>query len=707
MKKYISIFALILGLLLISSCAKGNYEMVDNDVHSGLDRGEYTALERKTAEVVSVSVAEYLDEIHGIVKCGERLIMIGEKDESNKAVALGLKGEFISDSSIGGDMSGYPYIYSVQPLTDERFIVFYCNSHYEPQYSEGDTTAKEKTYRYKAVIYDSHLKTADQKEEFVFEDAQNGAVVVGNNTLFWEGATITLFDKKGEEKKVELPSDAYVINLICDLNANTYAYCINAQSIGLFRINLSELSLTDFYTMPQERVSPVQYGNRSGHICILTDNTIYRFIPEEGSFSEGVKRIVLPSGTKQISSFLDIEENEFCYCCEEEPVLYFVTVKTIEDQRIHITVGAVIGQNARLESYVSYFNSINDDYAAEIRWYTNPMQLNADIAAGNVPDVLHLPGSKIPLNDGVFMDLLPLIEQDDGLSKEDFTGNILKALEIDGKVLCLFEKFAILTCTGRTEVFGNRTGLSLEELNAILASDENLSVFPEWMTAEEFLLWICELSPGWFIDYDTYTCSFDNEDYVALLEFCLGSCPLKPDFDSYVSDYEPDILLCPEEIRNPGRVGAIENNYGLDSYTFTGFPNDRGENGSFYTGAGGLQFAMPHNSPNPGGGYVLIKGIFTERWQENVDDLPAIRKIYEARCDVVDEDNVQLSDNARKQFEELMMKTTSFLYDDNEMRDIILDEARDFFYGKKGAEEVAKLTQERISIYLQERQSFQ
>lgn len=96
-------------------------------------------------------------------------------------------------------------------------------------------------------------------------------------------------------------------------------------------------------------------------------------------------------------------------------------------------------------------------------------QLNNDILAGNMPDILVV-NDKIQMDNlvkkGLLADIDALIAGDEDLSKVAFMDNVFDAYRIDGKLYQVIPFFQVNTFIGKKSVLGDITGWNMEEFMA-------------------------------------------------------------------------------------------------------------------------------------------------------------------------------------------------------------------------------------------------
>ncbi len=240
----------------------------------------------------------------------------------------------------------------------------------------------------------------------------------------------------------------------------------------------------------------------------------------------------------------------------------------------------------------SEFNT-QDDYDAGLT------KLNTEIIAGRVPDILDTSG--LPIHQyggkGLLEDLWPYIEGDEELGGRDgVMQEVLQAAEQDGKLYRLFNSFTIRTAVGASGVVGNDLGWTLSDLSAALEKmPEECSIFNQGDTKESMLSSIMAMQLENFVDFRSGECSFDSEEFIALLEFC-NSFPLTFDWNSIDWDeYEEDMeriaagrqLLSPETLYDFQYIQIQQHIFGGD-ITYVGYPREDGGVGSSFVVQEGL-----------------------------------------------------------------------------------------------------------------------
>lgn len=255
------------------------------------------------------------------------------------------------------------------------------------------------------------------------------------------------------------------------------------------------------------------------------------------------------------------------------------------------------------------FNKSQTQYRIEIRDYSEfntqddynagLTKLNTEIIAGKVPDILDTSG--LPIHQyggkGLLEDLWPYIESDEELGgREGVMQEVLRAAEQDGKLYRLFNSFTIRTAVGASGVVGDDPGWTLADLSAALSKmPEGCSIFNQGDTKESMLSSIMAMQLENFVDFQSGECSFESEEFIALLEFC-NSFPLTFDWNSIDwEEYEDDMvrisagrqLLSPETLYDFQYIQIQQHIFGGD-ITYVGYPREDGGVGSSFVVEEGL-----------------------------------------------------------------------------------------------------------------------
>lgn len=215
------------------------------------------------------------------------------------------------------------------------------------------------------------------------------------------------------------------------------------------------------------------------------------------------------------------------------------TDKNPSEGKIRLVYGS-IGTNSVLRSRIKQFNDSNDTYYIELRNYagegveTNDVMSNdtrdaalrllgAEVASGKAPDIWD---TSLPKNlyarKGVLEDLWPYIDSDPDIGRDTLMTHVLDCASVDGKLYQVFNSFYIETIAARSEVVGNRTCWTLDEmLDYYEAMPEGSTLLGVGYGKENILYTLVSYTASQWIDWTTGECRFDSKEFKALLELSL------------------------------------------------------------------------------------------------------------------------------------------------------------------------------------------
>lgn len=399
--------------------------------------------------------------------------------------------------------------------------------------------------------------------------------------------------------------------------------------------------------------------------------------------------------------------------------------------------------DSNIRKNIVEFNKNNSQYRIIVKEYgeddyeTGLIQLGADMTTGNCPDIINL--SHIDFaqyaNKGVLEDLYPYMEKS-GIKKEDYLDNILKAYEINGKLYGIMPKFYISSITGKSSIVGDEEGWTLTQMLDLV--EEVDPPYVMMYDSRSTMLWYCIYQDiDEFIDWETGKCFFDGEDFIRALEFADEF----PD-DDYV-DYsdregtgtllrENKVLLMQNSLSSVQEYQMMKGLYGED-ITYVGFPNNN-KKGNLIESANG-SFGMSSRSKYKDGAWEFMKMFIEEEYQDSLVSehggwgfpvrIASLEKQFEQDMKpnyYEDEDGNQV-ENPKTTWGyddvtiEIMAATQEEIDEvrdlirsaerisgntDQQIVNIITEEAEPFFKGQKSAADTANVIQNRVQIYVNE-----
>ena len=494
------------------------------------------------------------------------------------------------------------------------------------------------------------------------------------------------------------------------------------------------------------------------------ENTLYytddyglnRYDIQSGESTQIMSYINSDLSTNSMDSFVMLNDEQFIgfyYDYQDSTTMgglfTYVKPEDIKDRAVLVLAGDYIDWNLRRR--VVDYNKTSEDYRIVVKDYNSyntsedyqlgNKQLNNDIISGNMPDILIVNNNMTMdsyISKGLIANVDDLIAKDEELSQNEYLQNVWDAYRVNGKLYYVIPSFYISTMVGKQSIFGDRTSITMEELQAIQAGmPEEPSLFGEDVLRDTFLNLMMGYCGSDFVDVSTGKCNFDTDSFVAMLTYA-GSLPEEYGEDYWGEDYwsnyesqyrENRTLLASITISSIRDLNSEINGVFGEDISFVGFPTDNGV-GSILR-SGNVTYALSAKSKNLDGAWNFVRYYLTKDYQDTVQEqeynLPVLRSSFEDNANAamerpyyLDEDGnkVEYDDTYYINGEEITLqpltkeqvdKIVSFVesvnksgYYNEAVSNIINEEAGAYFSGQKSAKDVAAIIQSRVQVYVNE-----
>lgn len=435
-------------------------------------------------------------------------------------------------------------------------------------------------------------------------------------------------------------------------------------------------------------------------------------------------------------------------------VLLTKTPGTEVAQKEQILIG-VMSSSSDLQNAAVKFNRSSDKYHISIKeyvdynnwtettWTDALTNVNNELVAGSAPDIMCLDNLNYSrlASKGVFEDLTPYLEKSTTLAREDYLESILAAYTIGGRLIAIPGSFEMATIAGHASQLGTESGWTLTELVAYADAHPEAEIFDS--LTQEYAMQLCMMyNENSFINWEEGTCSFDTEEFKALLEFVAGF-PADYEWEEG-RDSEPtriqkgEVLLSYVNLYNFDELQLYEEMFGGDMVCI-GFPSTDGSAGCAFSAGSG--FAMTTASDAKEGAWEFIEYYLNTQAKTDNElrwgfptNKKALAKMAEEAVKVnylLDENGQQILDENGEPIAEeggngvgyedgwsynyriptqeevdtvlALMETAKPASNGSEdILKIINEETGAFFSGQKSADETAKIIQSRIQLYVSE-----
>ena len=355
------------------------------------------------------------------------------------------------------------------------------------------------------------------------------------------------------------------------------------------------------------------------------------------------------------------------------------------------------------------FNSTNEDYRVEYEFIGSGHELSQqeilELVLQDSPDIVYTPS--LPQNSidgGLFVDLLPYIDADESISREDFIEPVLNGMIRKGGLYELLTQVDMLSLSVRAELFPGREEWTVDYAEKLVAERPAGTPVYFWHRDQNYMLnMLCRISGGEYVDWEAGTCSFDEGDFARLLQFVKDT--------PYTTEAVTPVLM--EPIMGIGSSVALSRNFFQGDYEYAGFPGTSG-NGSYFTDSaqfGKNGYGILASSEHKEAAWDFLRlALLPENQEYGLDlsfGIPVTKAAFEVQLekniyeDVMFPEYSFTREDADK-LRELVYSTEKMARKDDTLTEIIRTEAAACFAGDKSLEDTVRNIQSRASIYVAE-----
>lgn len=376
------------------------------------------------------------------------------------------------------------------------------------------------------------------------------------------------------------------------------------------------------------------------------------------------------------------------------------------------------------------FNQTDPEYRIAIKpmvWHDEAERnkLMIQLATENEIDVLDtslLPPGAVDRQ--LLVDLLPYIDADPDISREDFIPSLFSALTERGGLYEYTDKFTILTILGAEHLGLSREDWTTDKASEVLTREESVPT----MTQEQMILLFSWAATAEFMDRANGTCSFDSPAFIGWLELMKripvispeGASLYSPGCDWLISnDFASEAGYRPRmTFKDEASVLGFPGSSGTGTYFMKLLPADgmghTGQlalgDGFLWTGGCNTSLGVMASSENKDGAWRFVKTFIQGETEPTLNDgIPVLRASFEqAVANSMQRQQSNVSDyesfNERDAavMRELVYGTDRLVIRDDMVIDTLKTEINAFLAGKESAEETARLIQSKLSLYMSE-----
>lgn len=755
MKK--KIIALIMaGIMCIpfAGCGKENKKVEKTDKYNAVQQA---VIEHAVADIVVTDEAIYgiyndigenTDEFelkNGIIKYDIASKKVSEKEidtssyidiiYKNNEEQLVIRGvKYVEDEN-------------AEPSLDVEKEVIYCNMQYI-----YDKELNQLSESQSDPIIESNDDTSMEDMETDTIVTKEQITVSINVNMMNENYSIKIKDKDGNEKseiKLDNMADGlYYLDggmVLCGIweNENQYLYEIDINN-GKLGKQIADIS--KYYINRA-------YKGKDNKMMFASGTNLFEVDCDTGKIHKILNFIDCDIDADNVNYILYLSDGTLCVILADNnytstEIDYLYKRDENEKQKTELTVGVLYLDNRLKEKVISYNKSHNDVrfkikeyYGEDEEDYDKAIsKFNSDIASGNCPDIIDFGSSMVSMQQYIEKDLIedltPYFDKDEEINIEDFVQSVVETYKVNGKLYGLPEGFMVDGFYGATSVVGDNIGWTLDEFLQIVNKFEKGTEITSYMTREGIIELLCNCNMSEYVDWSKGECYFDKEDFVKILELSSNYISSEEFFENIEEDDVSEVT----KIRNKQQILFNANIADCDDYmvakeifgediTFKGYPSSEG-NGTTVSSSGGSLLAISSKSKYKDEAWEFIRqSYFPLGENDDMYGLPIRQKDLDALLEKAKTPVKYIDENGNEQVESFnsswlfedveinvpyptdkdiaeikeIINSIDTLSDSNEkIMEMINEEAEAFYKGQKSAEEVAKIIQSRVSVYVKE-----
>lgn len=647
------------------------------------------------------------------------------------------------------------YIRSFSAGGDDTLCVTEDVSWYEendPDNYEDDEWGTD--YYLTITDLDGNVKLRTNISQLLDVDPQNfylnSLVMDGEgNAYFTAGQTLYAIDSNGQQI-AQIEHSSWLERLCITASGDVLVTVYEENGQALRPVDLQNQELGESIPMPMNTYNTYE-GSGEWDLMVGGNDNLYGYKESDGSFTRILNWLNSDVDGNYISNVIALDNGNLLslYRDYEANENYLLTmVKTPSDQVEPKTVLtlACMYTDYGIRSEVLKFNRSNPNYRIQIKDYSEYntpddytaglTKLNTEIVSGLVPDLLDM--TSLPYQQyvakGVLEDLWPYIDADAEVGRDALMTEALQAMCVDGGLYEITPSFGVLTAIGQASKIGPEPGWTAADLQAAAAKYPNDLLF-QGFTRMEILRNCLYFNTDSYIDWQAGEAHFDTPEFISLLEFA-KSFPEEIDWETYEYQDEISMMVQGKCLLVMGSLYSFEEvmlyNSALNGdLVYKGFPSQNGIGASLFPTTAlaitttcadkdaawsFMRTFLTEESQNASYyyGFPTNRAVFNEMaenaMKEQSDDgmldgggvvMPYAARDYwlpdGTTMEIKPLTQAQLDD-----FLSMVSQVSGIAGSNDQILNIVEEEATMFFAGQRSAQDTAGAIQNRVNLYVKE-----
>lgn len=585
---------------------------------------------------------------------------------------------------------------------------------------------------------DGSCKNVWWKQCFVDKDGNIGLLSDHFILLFGgeENELCGMVESQAKEFAMAAATDSGEIYVICaDSSAGTQIYGVDMENgaLGEALCTVSPMKQSIYYTKKTGK----------GNFYFVTAKKIFEY-DADAQTCEEIFSIQDYGMSVDGNTVISIESPDRIYMANEynagksgsewDVELELMTAVRVNaddvKQREELVLAAFYDLGMFDKSFLLRFNKYNKDYYITVKLYQDVEQSQYaaakqnfynDMLGGKGADLFWVDDTTFDVVElgkkGIAEDLYGLMDADDELSADKFIPSGLKSMEYDGKLYAISPSFGMETLVGKAELLEKYDEWSFKtmyELHEEYPDADILGGITRSLALMEFMMY----SDDVFYDKETKECSFTDEEFVKMLEL-VSTLPESVDYETPLAEQikQNDILLYAKQVSDQS-VRVMDRYYDGCDIRYIGFPS-KNNSGAVLKYQNYL--ILSGQSEHKEAAWEFMKNML-----QNCDIMESCYSVLQSRFEEQIESELEKSSTGRYtsqysdmygtsiELETLTQAQAQVIYDlvdsakrssgfDLDIYNIVTEEAQYYFSGARSAEETAAVIQDRVQLYLEER----
>ena len=656
---------------------------------------------------------------------------------------------------LGGQApEGYNYSMNTFFFDNQENLYVFWSAY--PVYVEGQTYDNEDHSTYLTKFDTQRQVVWEQQVDSAFKDEENSyiqtAAVSGNGKIYGASNNVLyVFDgETGAYSKTISVNTDWINGMVVTADGRVFTAQYGNRGMELVEVNTANDTLGDTFDNLPDGNGNLKSG-AEGKILVSGYGKLYEYDLASKESVTVLDWVDCNIDGNYIREFCLLEDGRIAvfydnYNDAPEVVLLTKTERSKVPQRKEIVLATLYEGNSSLQQAVVAFNKANSEYKVVINAYVDDTQewtentyydalnrLNADLVGKDSPDLIDL--SYVDINNlagkGALEDLTPYMANSQTANGEKFVSSVLEAYRIDGVQVAVPKRFHVATLMAKSSLVGEEPGWTLDDVMALAEAHPDAKLM-QYVNQVEALRLCMMYSSNSFIDYETGKCSFDSPEFIKVLEFANRFGEWEEMEESFPSMLQSGRILLSDTSYGDVQEYQMYNLMFQEEATPIGYPTFDGSPGIFVTG--NEIYGISSQSTYKDGAWAFLESVLAD---DKVDwGFPSRKDLLEEVFERAMTADYQLDENGEPMKDEngnpIEMPKTTWGYDDwqteiyaatqeeideirflidnarlasnnsEEIFSMISEEADAYFAGQKSPQDVAKIIQSRVELYVKE-----